>query len=234
MLDSVVPSEGVSLLSEVSIKATARVMGKETTEQLAKVVKEHHNGPDILDVLTGLSVGAPRGNGAAEAIAAAADGNMGPLNGLIAGVRNVMQSWDAERLSQGLHASTLCADTTAPWGADEAMADRKAALDAAAAKLDPYPYDRATFTGNGMALQCLWWPPTLAPDPAPAGELPDVPTLLFAGDKDLSTPMEWAQAALKHAPSGKLIIVKGAGHGVQSQDAPEAINALRALVASLE
>ena len=97
------------------------------------------------------------------------------------------------------------------------MDGRKAALDAAAAKLDPYPYDRATFTGNGIALQCLWWPPTLAPDPAPAGELPDVPTLLFAGDKDLSTPMEWAQAAVKHAPGGKLIVAKGAGHGVQSQ-----------------
>jgi len=35
VLDSVVPSEGVSLLSEVSIKATARVLGPRTTRQLA-------------------------------------------------------------------------------------------------------------------------------------------------------------------------------------------------------
>ena len=56
---------------------------------------------------------------------------------------------------------------------------------------------------------------------------------LFAGDKDLSTPMEWAQAAVKHAPSGKLIVAKGAGHGVQSQGDEQALAALRALVASL-
>ncbi len=44
-----------------------------------------------------------------------------------------------------------------------------------------------------------------------------MPTVLLAGDKDLSTPMEWAQTAAKRAPGGKLIIVEGAGHGVQGQ-----------------
>ena len=64
MLDSVVPSEGVSLLSQVSIKATRRVMGEKTTKQMAKVIEEHHNGPALLDILTGLSVGAPATTGA--------------------------------------------------------------------------------------------------------------------------------------------------------------------------
>ena len=59
--------------------------------------------------------------------------------------------------------------------------------------------------------------------------LPDVPTLLLAGDKDLSTPMEWAQQAAKRAPRGRLIIVKGAGHGVQNQGDPKAIDAVRRL-----
>lgn len=236
VLDSVVPSEGITVLSEVPIKATRRVMGEETAKQMAKVIKEHHNGPALLDILTGLSVGAPRGNGAADAIAAAADGNMGPLNGLIGGVRDVMQGWDAQRLSQGLHASTLCADIPAPWGtAASAMDGRKQALDNAAKELsddDLYPYDRATATGNGIAQQCLNWPPVDVPAPAPAAELPDVPTLFLAGDKDLSTPLEWAQRAVKHSPNGKLIVAKGAGHGVQSQG--QALDAVRALVASLE
>jgi pimeloyl-ACP methyl ester carboxylesterase len=235
VLDSVVPSEGASLLSEVSMKATRRVLGDETTKQLAKVVEQHHNGPAILDMLTGLSVGAPRGDGAASAIAAAANGNTGPLDGLIKGVRDVMRSWGAERLSQGLHASTLCADTPAPWGSAAApLNGRRQALEQAAEKLDPYPYDRATFTGNGFAQQCLNWPPVDVPDPPPAGELPDVPTLLLAGEKDLSTPLEWTRSAARHAPQGKLIVAPGAGHGVQSQDVPEAIAAVRSVVASLK
>ena len=106
------------------------------------------------------------------------------------------------------------------------------ALEQAAAPIDPYPYDRATLTGNGIAQQCLYWPGGNDPPPR-SSQLPDVPTLLFAGGKDLSTPMEWAQRAVTHAPHGKLIIADDAGHGVQSQDVPEAIDALRALVASL-
>jgi pimeloyl-ACP methyl ester carboxylesterase len=237
VLDSVVPSEGVSMLSEVSIKATRRVLGEETTKDLAEVIKEHHNGPEILDMLTGLSVGDPRGTAAATAIQAAADGNEGRLDRLIKGVRHAMQSWGAERLSQGLHASTLCADSPAPWGTAAApMEGRRQALEAAAAKLsdeDLYPYDRETATGNGFAVQCLNWPPVDVPPPAPAGELPDVPTILLAGDRDLSTPMEWTQAAAKRSPRGKLIVVRGDGHGVQAQGDAKALGAVRELVASL-
>ena len=232
VLDSVVPSEGVTMTSEVSIKATQRVLGDETAKQLHEVVEKHHDGPALLDVLTGLSVGQPRGNGAAQAIKQAADVDMGPLDALIRNVRGVMRSWDAQRLSQGLHASTLCADTQAPWSPEASLDARRQALEDAAAPIDPYPYDRATLTGNGIAQQCLYWPG--AGDPPPRStQLPDVPTLLLAGDKDLSTPLEWAQQAAKHAPHGKLIVAEGAGHGVQSQDVPEAIEALRALVASL-
>jgi pimeloyl-ACP methyl ester carboxylesterase len=235
VLDSVVPSEGVSLLSEVSIRATRRVLGERTTKDLATVIEAQHNGPELLDMLTGLSVGAPRGSGAAAAIETAADGNPAPLDGLIGGVQSAMQAWGAERLSQGLHASTLCADSPAPWGSAAApLAGRKEALERAAAKLgDLYPYDRETATGNGIAQQCLHWPPVDVPAPAPAGRLPDVPTVLLAGDRDLSTPLEWTQAAARRAPGGKLIVVKGAGHGVQSQGDAEALAAVRALVASL-
>ncbi|HYY87560.1 MAG TPA: alpha/beta hydrolase, partial [Chloroflexota bacterium] len=36
-----------------------------------------------------------------------------------------------------------------------------------------------------------------------------------AGDRDLSTPLVWAQAEARHAPRGRLVIVRGAGHGGQ-------------------
>jgi pimeloyl-ACP methyl ester carboxylesterase len=236
VLDSVVPAEGVSMLSEVSIKATGRVLGPQTTKALATVVREHHNGPQLLDMLTSLSVGAPRDQGYKTAIEQAAAGDDASLNRWLDGVAEVVHGWKAEMLSQGLHASTLCADSPAPWGdASAPLEGRQAALDAAAAKLsddDLYPFDRATATGNGFALQCLYWPPVSTPDPERPRELPDVPMLLLNGDRDLSTPMEWAQQVAERAPDGRLIIVKGAGHDVQDQGDPNALAAVRRFVAS--
>ena len=46
-------------------------------------------------------------------------------------------------------------------------------------------------------------------------------TLLLAGTQDLSTPLEWAKAERAHAPGGRLLVVAGAGHSLQSQDRPE-------------
>ena len=239
VLDSVVPAEGVSLLSEVSIKATRRVLGKATTEDLAKVVREQHNGPQMLDMLTALSVGAPRGDGAANAIARGRRRRRsGPLDGCLHAASRTWCTAGRRRSSARACTRARCARTRRRRGATRRrpLEGRQAALDAAAAKLsddDLYPYDRATATGNGIALQCLNWPPVRrARVRAPPRDLPDVPTLLLAGDRDLSTPMEWAQQAAKRAPAGRLIIVKGAGHDVQDQGDPEALAAVRRLVAS--
>jgi pimeloyl-ACP methyl ester carboxylesterase len=236
VLDSVVPAEGVSLLSEVSIKATRRVLGPETTAALAEVIRKEHNGVQLLDMLTSLSVGAPRDDGYLAAIRRAATGDTAALNGWLRGVAKSVHGWSAEMLSQGLHASTLCADSPAPWGNASAPSEgREQALEAAAAKLsadDLYPYDRATATGNGFARQCLYWPPVPVPEPAPPRDLPDVPTLLLNGDRDLSTPMEWAQQVAKRSPHGRLLIVAGAGHDIQDQGDPRALAAVRRLVAS--
>jgi pimeloyl-ACP methyl ester carboxylesterase len=236
VLDSIVPAEGVSMLSEVSIKATARVLGPKTTKALAKVVKDQHNGPQLLDMLTTLSVGAPGGDGYLDAIEQAAAGDDASLNRWLTDVAKVVHGWKAEMLSQGLHASTLCADSPAPWGdASKPIKGRRRALDAAAAKLsddDLYPYDRATATGNGFALQCLYWPPVATTDVQGPRDLPDVPVLLLNGDRDLSTPLEWAQQIAKRAPDGRLIIVKGAGHDIQDQGEEKALAAVRSFVAS--
>ena len=143
--------------------------------------------------------------------------------------------WPAERLSQGLHAATLCADMPAPWGdASAGTAGRREALEREAAKLsaeDLYPFDRETATGNGFVQQCLHWPPVPVPEPDGPRDLPRVPVLLLAGDLDLSTPLEWARQAAAHAPRGQLVIAKGTGHGVQRQGNPEALAAVRRFVA---
>jgi pimeloyl-ACP methyl ester carboxylesterase len=195
------------------------VLGARATRDLATVVRREHNGPWMLDMLTGLSIGRPGLSLAVRELRRAAGGDMRGLDRLAAAVRRGERAYKATDLSQGLHASTLCADTRAPWGGAAApVAGRAQKLRAAAAAVDPGPYDRATASGNGFARQCLYWPPTPVPLPDVAADLPNVPTLLLAGTKDLSTPLEWARAERAHAPGGRLLVVPGAGHSVQSQE----------------
>jgi pimeloyl-ACP methyl ester carboxylesterase len=75
--------------------------------------------------------------------------------------------------------------------------------------------NRQTASGNGFVRQCLPWTPT-APTPLPHGKL-RVPTLLVNGNHDLSTPLAWARQQLAMTPHGKLVVVPGAGHSVQSR-----------------
>jgi pimeloyl-ACP methyl ester carboxylesterase len=152
-----------------------------------------------------------------DALHAAREGDFGPLRALLDRLRpdpNV----PAAALSQGLHASTLCADSPLPWGSTAApTAGRRAALRRALERVRPsaaWPFDRATLAGNGFLKTCLWWPPTPAP-PRPAYDLPAVPTLLLSGERDLSTPLEWARIEAARAPRGRLVVVPGAGHSVQ-------------------
>jgi pimeloyl-ACP methyl ester carboxylesterase len=163
----------------------------------------------MLDMLTGLSIGKPHLSVAIAALRKAAAGDMGPLNRLAAGVLRAERAYKATDLSQGLHAATLCADAGPIQVAPNA----------------PYPYDTETATGNGVVRQCRFWPPT-GPAPTLPADLPDVPTLLLAGTKDLSTPLEDARAEASHAPGGKLVVVPGAGHSVQSQERPAVKRAL--------
>jgi pimeloyl-ACP methyl ester carboxylesterase len=222
VLDSVVPHLGLSLLSDVPMRATARVLGDAATRDLHKVVAREHDGVQILDMLTGLSIGKPHLDAAAGALHKAAAGDMTPLNRLAAAVHRAEVAYKAENLSQGLHAATLCADTSLPWNDDkENLFERRLDLHAAAVDNPTFPYDVETATHNGIALQCLYWPPTAVTPKLPAS-LPNVPTLMLAGTKDLSTPLEWASVEHLHAPGpGKLLEVPGAGHSVQSQDRPE-------------
>ena len=164
-----------------------------------------------------MSVGAPDFPGVVAALREARAGHPRHLDRIVRVVRRAQRA-PAVVLSQGLHAATLCADVLAPWGPPTTpLAGREAALRRAAAATDPAPYDRATVVGNGFAQTCLRWPPTPAPAPPRSGDLPPVPTLLLAGDHDLSTPLPWAREQAAHTPQGKLVVVRGAGHSVQSR-----------------
>jgi pimeloyl-ACP methyl ester carboxylesterase len=227
VLDSVVPAAGLDGLEVDGMRETARVLrsvcraqrcGGDPAADLAAVVRRLHNGPELDDTLVAMSVGAPRFPGVIAALREARAGKPGHLERIMKAVRDAQRA-PAPVLSQGLHAATLCADTNTPWGgAGAPLAGREAALrKAAAAAPDPAPYDRATIVGNGYAQACLRWPPTPAPPAPKSGDLPPVPTLLLAGDRDLSTPLPWAREQAAHTPNGKLVVVRGSGHSVQSR-----------------
>jgi len=233
VLDSVVPSWNVDPLQLVNMRQTATVLrdacaaqgcGFDPASDLAAVVRRYHDGPALLDMLVALSVGDPSFPGVPAALHAAAAGQPDALSTLVARV-HAADAATAGELSQGLHASTLCADMPMPWGGPGTpLAARPAALARAVAGLTTaqvWPFDRGTAAGNGFIHTCLYWPPAAAPAAAaaPRAELPSVPVLLLAGGHDLSTPLAGARAQAALAPDGHLFVVPAAGHSVQSRAA---------------
>jgi pimeloyl-ACP methyl ester carboxylesterase len=229
VLDSVVPSWNVDPLQLAGMRESAAVLrdacaaqrcGSDPAADLAAVVRRYHDGPALLDTLVAMSVGAPSFPGVPAALHAAAAGQPGALVALIARV-HAADAATAGQLSQGLHASTLCADMPMPWGGPATpLAARAAAVAGAAAALTAaqvWPFDRATAAGNGFIQTCRYWPPTQVPAAAAAARprLPRVPVLLLAGGHDLSTPLAGARAEAALAPDGHLFVVPRAGHSVQ-------------------
>jgi pimeloyl-ACP methyl ester carboxylesterase len=233
VLDSVVPSWNVDPLQLASMRETARVLRAacaargcafDPADDLAAVVRRYHDGPALLDTLVAMSVGDPPFPAVPAVLHAAAAGRPGALSALIARV-HAGDAATAGELSQGLHASTLCADMQMPWGGpDTPLARRPAALARSVARLRPaqvWPFDRATAAGNGFIQTCLYWPPAPTPPAAtaPRAVLPRVPVLLLAGGHDLSTPLAGARAEAALAPDGRLLVVPAAGHSVQNRAA---------------
>jgi pimeloyl-ACP methyl ester carboxylesterase len=229
VLDSVVPHRGVDPLYRAALSRSAPVLrsvcaaqrcGWDPAVDLAAVVRRFHDGPALLDALVGESVIAPGYPGVLDALHSARAGHPRALERFIAAAQRG-EAAPARFLSQGLHESTLCLDLASPWDPDQPVSKRAATLSSLAAAIpnaDLYPFDRATATGNGLAQGCLDWPPTRLPavsDGSPAARLPPVPVLLLAGERDLSTPLAWAQAEAATAPRGQLLEVPGAGHSVQ-------------------
>ena len=124
VLDSVVPSWNVDPLQLVNMRQSAAVLrdvcaaqrcGFDPASDLAAVVRRYHDGPALLDMLVALSVGDPSFPGVPAALHAAAAGHPDALTALMARVR-AADAATAGELSQGLHASALCADMPMPWG----------------------------------------------------------------------------------------------------------------------
>ena len=231
MLDSVVPSWNVDPLQLVNMRQSAAVLrdvcaaqrcGFDPASDLATVVRRYHDGPALLDMLVALSVGDPSFPGVPAALHAAAAGHPDALTALMARVRTA-DAATAGELSQGLHASALCADMPMPWsGPDAPLADRPAALARAVDRLTPaqvWPFDRATAAGNGFIQTCRT---AALPRPVPRNSACRAATDSRPAAGRRARPLDpagraRAQAAL--APHGRLFVVPTAGHSVKNRAA---------------
>jgi len=231
VLDSVVPQQGADPMYLAAIQATAGVLRSACAQRhcrwdpahdLQVLVRRDHDGPQLLNALVAESVAVPSFSEVLVPMHQAADGHPQALNRFLAAIPRY-ESAPADELSQGLHESTLCLDLGPPWNPDAPTHDRALALRRAVERIPAssfYPFDRATAEGNGLAQGCLYWPPTPKPgvyDGDPSDDLPPVPVLLLAGERDLSTPVAWAREEAAKAPVHKLVIVPGAGHSVQTR-----------------
>jgi pimeloyl-ACP methyl ester carboxylesterase len=238
VLDSVQPHDGFDYFFNVTvmnrIASVLRMVcdqthcGTDPVADLARVVAQRHNGPALLDAITGRTSGAPQLTDLPAALHEAAGGQTATLDAIVtAGARDSEAS--ADELSQGLHAATECEDMPGPWrDSSSQVAGRAAATATAVAALDPrtlYPFDAATATGNGVVVTCELWPTTpVAPSLTRAlhARLPAVPVLLLAGDEDVETPLALTQHEAALAPDSQLVVVAGAGHITQDTANPPA------------
>ena len=226
VLDSVVPHEASGQLETQALPRVAQVLRKvcgNCVEDLAYVVAHYRNGTRLLDTLVTASIFDPTYGAIPNVLSRARHGRPASMNGLLRDVGSIEASTKASDLSQGLHASALCGDWLWPWGDSSApIAGRVAALKRYAASLPKSalgPFRRSTVTDNGIMRQCLYWPPT-PPTPQPRPGMKIVaPTLVLAGDRDLSTPLPWPHAELKLLPHGRLVMIHGWGHSTQRNHA---------------
>lgn len=234
VLDSVVPHDTFDPLGIAVFNRTAQVLRMvcaqtrcptNPAQDLATVVRARHDGPQLLNTLSGLTLGAPKLVRIPAAVHQAAQGENTALDTIIA-AESRDQATSAEQFSQGLHAATVCADWVWPWGgADTPVSGRTGAVTKVVTALPDaalFPYDRATAAGNGTVATCEQWPPTPVVAFPSGADLPPVPTLLLAGDHDLITPLAWTQHEASHAPHGQLVVIPGSGHITQNTGNPPA------------
>jgi pimeloyl-ACP methyl ester carboxylesterase len=249
VLDSVVPQDDADPLYVAGLSRSGWVLRAACREQrcgfdpakaLAGLVRTHRdryrNGVALFDVLVVMSIIDPRMQDPEirilDRIRRAAAGDAADLDELIAAFSSGPPTPPAE-FSSGLHAATLCADLSKlPWGDTAApLRGRDAALRRALRRIPAaavWPFEPATAGTQGIIQTCLRWPPS-RPMPEPRHERLTMPVLLLAGDRDLSTPLPWAQEQAARTPRGRLVVIPGGGHGLQRRSPEGAAAAERFL-----
>src|SRR3954466_2172029 len=238
VLDSVLPhhSTPATTLYLTGLTAEARVLrlacsvapacGFDPAEDLAWVVRHRSaaDGVKLFDAIVAYEFSDPtyRSPDAGDVIGAlhaARGGAPEWLDQLVEGYTT--EDVPPAAYSTGLHAATLCADQRFPWGTSSTPVSVRQPLLSLTARALPasatWPYTTEVATRQGFIQGCLPWPAERVGS-NPAAKLPNVPVLLLNGDRDLSTPLEWAREEAGVAPQGKLVIVPGESHSIQNRE----------------
>jgi pimeloyl-ACP methyl ester carboxylesterase len=231
VLDSVVPQQGPDPLYTAALRGAGRVLRTACREQgcpsdpahdLAVAVDRSGHAVELFDALVVLSIIDPTMSdprfAVLDRLRTAANGDPGPLTALVEAI-NAPDGAPPEVFSAGLHLATVCADMThTPWGDSSApLAGRDLAVRRAVAHLPgsaTWPFPTAIAGAHGLLANCRHWPPSRPAPPPPHRRL-GMPVLLLAGDRDLSTPVDWARDQAAVTPRGSLVVIPDAGHSVQ-------------------
>ncbi|HEY1833425.1 MAG TPA: alpha/beta hydrolase, partial [Solirubrobacteraceae bacterium] len=126
----------------------------------------------------------------------------------------------SDDIDEPLFLATSCEETPFPWARQAPEATRAVEAEAALNGLPPsdfYPFGSESGLIDETIPACLGWPDASSA-PAPAGQLPDVPTLIFSGGQDLRTPRANALAVAKLIPDAQVLAVPFTGHSVIGAD----------------
>ena len=151
------------------------------------------------------------------AVRAALGGRSGPLVRLRRTLLGTSDVGGVSEFSPALFATTTCEESPRAWdpAAGPAVRRSQARAPAAATPLTAlYPFDRAAAIAGGLLSLCADWPaPARAVAPAP--ELTArIPALVLSGELDLRAPLEKARELARALPGARLVVERGAGHGV--------------------
>ena len=238
VLDSVVPADGVSLLSDVSIKATERVLGKDASEDLATVVRRRAQRPATARHAH-LAVGRRAARRRLHRRARPGEhGRRRRARPLAEGRREGRPRLDRGGAQPGPAREHAVRGLAGAVGRRVGAAGRPHAgarcRGREARRRRPLPV-----RPRDRDRQRLRAPvPVLAagrrsPSPPRRRTCPPCPSCCSAATATSRPRWSGREQAAERAPKGRLIVVKGAGHGVQGQGDPEALAAVQRFVAAL-
>lgn len=241
VLDSVVPAEGASALSQEVLGAMPRVLGARLPELTALVdalrsrplrgtafdgrgrPRRAAAGPAaVFDVLLAGDFNPVLRQALPAAARAYRAGDAAALLRLVRAARTAEATPpDPREFSAGLYAAASCEEIAFPWAPaapyEERLERARQAAEQAQALAPFAPPDLLELDWISL---CLRWPVTPGPRPLPQA-VPDVPALLLAGQDDLRTPLEDARRVQATLPRARLLSLRGVGHSVVGSDPSE-------------
>ena len=169
------------------------------------------------------------------ALASARRGDSAPLIRLWARSADIIslqgrQATDDE-FSATIFAATICEEALFPWDRTAPLTVRAQQINAVARSLGPAafsPFDISTVLSSASINLCAGWP-VASPPFAPAGPLPNVPTLVINGTTDVRTPLEDAIKIRALIPAAQVLAIPHTGHSALSSDLSDDGCAVRAV-----